>query len=314
MEGYAQTLFHPVISHLADLFGNEADHENNDRAVEEQGRHVGESALSEEGVGVVAEADDKEGKTDWQEHPKGRKQCGYLSNNEKKTGPVFHQFDFAFAGPRLGLNRDVFDAATAAQVAQSEGGGVRESVGQKIDELFGHGKPHQAETGSQVLDVEPGDVGGKLIVDPVGQIAVGAGFRGLGPRAHDHVKGVSMFQEAGNVFRLVLAVGVHHQHPFPLGAAQTGFNGGTVADVVGVRPDVSPGSHGLVQGIVDGTVVHHENFKIWMQGANLFDGGADDAFFIIRRQEDGDLVFRFLLHSHTPQDKRGKSLKGLEQK
>lgn len=30
-------LFHPVVSHLADLFGNEADHENNDRAVEQQG-------------------------------------------------------------------------------------------------------------------------------------------------------------------------------------------------------------------------------------------------------------------------------------
>jgi len=73
--------------------------------------------LSEEGVGVVAEADDKEGKTDWQKHTKGRKKGGYLSDNKKKTGSVFHQFDFAFAGPRLGLNRDVFDAAAAAQVA-----------------------------------------------------------------------------------------------------------------------------------------------------------------------------------------------------
>lgn len=302
-----RTSFDPIIPHLADLLGHQADHKNNDGTVKQQGRHVGEPALGEEGVGVVAEAGHKEPHADRQEHPERREQRGDLGDDEEEPGAVLEQFDFAPAHPRLGLDGDVFDRAAAAQVAERQGGRVGKGVGQQVDELPRHGKPHQPETRGQVLDLEPGDVGGEPVVHPVGKVAVGAGLRLPGARADHHVVAVLVLEQPGDVLRLVLAVGVHHEHPLPPGAAQPGLDGRAVADVVGMRPDVGAGLHGLAHGVVGGAVVHHQDLEIRVQGPNRTDRLADDACLVVGRQENGHLASFVLLHGRPPCANRGKN-------
>ena len=106
---------------MADLFRDQANHEDDDRAVKEQGGHIGEPALGEVGKAVVKNSGDKEGETDRQKDPERGKKRGDLGDDQEKTGAVAEQPDLAFAGAGPGVDWQVFDAAATAQVAKGQG-------------------------------------------------------------------------------------------------------------------------------------------------------------------------------------------------
>ena len=99
----------------------------------------------------------------------------------------------------------------------------------------------RAEAGCQVLDRVTGHPGRQLVID---RIADAPGQRCMGlhlPRADRHVEPtLDFFQQKLDVFRVVLAIGVHKYQDVAFGISGAGLDGGTVTHGVNVgqNPDV----------------------------------------------------------------------------
>lgn len=243
--------------------------------------------MGEEGKTVIYNSSEEEQKADRQKDPERGEEGGDPGDDEEKAGSVGEQPDLALSGAFSGVDGDEFDAEATAQIAQGKSRGVGEGVGQEVDELSGHREPHQAKTGGEIPYRELRHIGSEFIVDPVGEITVALGFRLPCPRPHHHVEIFPVFEKPGNVFRVVLAIGIHHHHPLPHGIAQPRFNRRPVADIVGVRQYAGPLGGRYLRRVVARAVVDHQHFEVCIQLQQALNGGADALSLVVGGEQYG---------------------------
>ena len=84
-------------AHLADLLGNQSQHEYEDRSGEKKCAHVGEPAGSKKGIGIISKACQEETNTNGQKNLQRRIKGTDPDNDHEKTNAVFYNLDIAFS-------------------------------------------------------------------------------------------------------------------------------------------------------------------------------------------------------------------------
>ena len=84
-------------SQQRDLFGDQTQHENNDRCREHENRHIGKAMLRDIGVDVVSQTAQKTNNAHGQENAKRSEQRCDFGDDEQKAKAVGHQADFALS-------------------------------------------------------------------------------------------------------------------------------------------------------------------------------------------------------------------------
>jgi hypothetical protein len=99
-------------------------------------------------------------------------------------------------------------------------------------------------------------------------------FRIRSARANDHVIFFEHFQQGGNLFGRVLAIGVEHYKTDAPRIPDTGFYRRPVPYVIRMTKDCGAGLMGPLSGCVGRSVIYHDDF---IAAAGFVEGFADPA-------------------------------------
>lgn len=279
-----------AIGQIGDLLGDQSDQEDDHGRAEQQRAHVCEPVHGGVGVAVVAKAGEEEGDGDGGKEFERGKESGDLEDDQQKAHAVLQRLDVAGgADSLLHVDGHVGYGVGAAEERHGGGGGVGESVGQKVQELAELLGAGGAEAGGEIQDAVAGHVAGQPVVEAVGQATVEIGLTGAVAGADDHVVAFFEFgQQLGDVRRLVLAVGIHENEHFAGGGAGAAFYGCAVAHGIGRGDHPRAVFFGHLCGLVGGAIVDHDNFGIGEQRAKRRQGLAQAGGFVLGGQDDAE--------------------------
>ncbi len=176
----------------------------------------------------------------------------------------------------------------AAEKRHGAGGGVREPVGQQMNEFAELVGPRCAKAAGEVEHGVVGHPARQAVVQAVGQATAHTGLRAVASRAHGHVVAFTQLgEQAGNVGRVVLPVGVHEHQRLAKRGARAGFDGGAVAHAIRLADDPRARLLGHSGGGVGGAVVHYDDFGFWVERADASDRLPHSADFVAGGENDG---------------------------
>ncbi len=105
----------------------------------------------------------------------------------------------------------------------------------------------------------------KAVVKAVGQTTANARLRSFDSGPNHHV--VSLIErrkQLGNVWRIMLSVGVHEYQYFACCSPRPGFDGATVAYAIGTRDSSNPMCLAYSDRFIGGAIVHDQDFSLWI--------------------------------------------------
>jgi hypothetical protein len=127
-----------------------------------------------------------------------------------------------------------------------------------VQEFAELGGAHGAEAGGEVEDAVAGHPARQPVVERIGQAPVGIGLAIAAARAHGHVEArVELFQQQGDMRRIMLAIGIHEDQHLARGRARAAFDRRTVAHRVWRRQHGGAELGGHSCGGIGGAVVDH---------------------------------------------------------
>lgn len=224
------------------MFRDKTHHEDHHRHCDEHGGCLTIAAAQhKDSEQAVADARKENGQADRQKNAHGRQQRRDLQDDQKETGAVRDQANLAFPDTAVGFDRHVRQAVSLVDNAHGDGRGIGERVGQHGNKLAGNFRFDRPEARGQVLYFSFADIGREKVVEAIGHIPMEVRFRVAGARPDNHVIPADFLQHRGNVFRIMLAVAVHHYKDIAFCLADARLDGRAVADIVRVRNHAGAG-------------------------------------------------------------------------
>ena len=139
------------------------------------------------------------------------------------------------------------------------------------------------------MNFVPGHPTGKTVVKPIGEASREIGLPAGIARTDDHVVAIFEFgQKRGDMFGIVLTIGIHEYQHLPTGGACTTFNGRTIAHRVGGCKNTHPGLIGNCRGVIRGTIIDHDDFCICKRLPQCRQGAAQAFRLIFCWQDDAE--------------------------
>ncbi len=193
--------------------------------------------LREQGVHVVKEAGTEKRQADREKDFQRGIEGADLEDDQQEAQTVAPRVQVTLADALGRHDGDVGDQVAGPEETHRDRGRVGELIRQQVQEALEFFRIDRAKARGEVLYALAHHQAGQFVVKAVGGCPVHACLVGPGAGADCHVVAlVELGEQGADIFRAVLAVGIHKHQYFAFGDARARLDRGAIAHAVGMAP------------------------------------------------------------------------------